>query len=301
MKRKQPKYSAPAGASLVVLSSFFYASYGVWTKLMGDFFEGYTASFLRSVLVLVMLLPITLLYRQLGPMQIRKNWRYILGMFIGSLFTWGPLYYAILHAGVGISLAVSYASIVIGAFFFGWLFGRERFTRDKAISALLGIGGLGLIFSPTIGHVGWLALLGALVSGLSAGANTVFVKRIHYNATQSTVVLWTTSVVANLLMAFVIQESWPMIGWHIEWLYLVIFAIASIIASWSLVRGVKLIDAGAAGILGLMEIVFGVLFGVLLFHERPSAMVLIGMAVIIAAAAIPYVRDYNATRGTLET
>jgi drug/metabolite transporter (DMT)-like permease len=63
---------------------------------------------------------------------------------------------------------------------------------------------------------------------------------------------------------------------------------------------VKLIDAGAAGILGLLEIVFGILFGAVLFGERPGPIVLIGAAVIIAAAAVPYIRDYNTQKGTLE-
>ncbi|QQS20002.1 EamA family transporter [Candidatus Saccharibacteria bacterium] len=299
MANKRP-LSAPVGASLIVLSSFFYASYGIWTKLMGDFFQGYTASALRSVLVLLILLPIALFYRHLQPLKLKQNWRYIAGMLIASLFTWGPLYYAILHAGVGISLAIVYASIVIGSFFFGWLFGRERFTKDKAISAGLGVIGLGLIFSPSTGSLGWLALLGALVSGLSAGANAVFSKQIRYNATQSTIVLWVTSVIANFVMAFALQEHYPEVGWYAPWLWLVFFAVASVIASWSLVKGVKLIDAGAAGVLGLLEIVFGVIFGVIFFHERPAAIALLGMAVIIGAASIPYFKDYNAKRGTLD-
>ena len=62
----------------------------------------------------------------------------------------------------------------------------------------------------------------------------------------------------------------------------------------------KLIDAGAAGILGLLEIVFGVIFGVLLFHEHLALLVIAGVMVIIVAAAIPYLRDYNSKRGTLE-
>ena len=293
------RYTAPVGASLVVISSVFYASYGIWAKLMGDFFQGYTASALRSVLVLLILLPIAIFYRHLQPIRLKENRGYLLGMVIASLFTWGPLYYAILHAGVGISLAVAYASIVIGSFIFGWLFGRERFTKDKAISALLGIIGLGLIFVPTIKGIEWLALFGALVSGLSAGANTVFSKQIRYNATQSTIVLWGTSVVANFAMAFAFNEHHPAVGWHAPWLFLIFFAVASVIASWSLVKGVKLIDAGAAGILGLLEIVFGVLFGVVFFHERPAVIALLGMAVIIGAAAIPYLRDYNAKQGTL--
>jgi drug/metabolite transporter (DMT)-like permease len=291
---------APIGASLVVLSSVFYASYGIWTKLMGDFFGGYTASALRSVLVLVILVPIGMAYRQLEPIQFRRNRRYLLGMIIASFFTWGPLYYAILHAGVGISLTITYASYVISAFFFGWLFAHERFTRDKALAAALGIVGLGLIFSPSTGTLGWIALLAALVSGLSIGGTTVLSKQISYNATQSTVALWTTSVIANLLMAFVFRETLPAIGWHAEWLYLLFFAIASVIASWMLVKGLKLIDAGAAGVLGLLEIVFGVLFGVIFFNERLGAVALVGVLVVIAAAAIPYIKDYNAKRGTLD-
>jgi drug/metabolite transporter (DMT)-like permease len=298
-KKETAKTKAPLGASLVVLSSFFYASYGIWTKLMGNFFDGYMASALRSALVLLILVPIAFNYRQLEPLRLKRNWPYIVGMLIASLFTWGPLYYAILHAGVGISLAVAYASIVIGMFFFGWLFVGERFTKGKAVSALLGIIGLALIFSPTTKTIGWLALLGALISGISSAANSVFAKRIHYGATQSTVVLWSTSVVANFIMAGFFSELFPAIGWHIQWLYLVIFAIASVIASWSFVRGTKLIEAGAAGILGLLEIVFGVIFGALFFHERPTFVVLMGMAVVIIAAAVPYIQHYNGQKDSL--
>jgi len=294
---KQSK--APLGASLVVVSSLFYASYGIWTKLMGDFFDGYTASALRSVLVLLILAPLALSYRQWQPLRLKQNGQYIAGMIVASFFTWGPLYYAILHAGVGISLAITYASIVLGTFFFAWLFAGEHFTKDKALSVLLGIVGLGLIFSPSVGNLGWVALIAAVVSGLSAGANTVFAKQIRYNATQSTFVLWSASVASNALMAMVFSDAFPAIGLHVEWLYLVVFAIASVIASWSLVKGVKLIDAGAAGVLGLLEIVFGVIFGVVFFRERPGPLALAGVLVIIAAAAIPYVKDYNAKRGTL--
>jgi len=141
------KSKAPLGASLIVLSSLFYASYGIWTKLMGNFFGGYSASALRSVVVLIFLLPIAIVYHKLQPLNLKSNWTYIVGITIASLFVWGPLYYAILHAGIGISLTINYASIVIGLFFFGWLLLRERFTRDKLISAVLGFIGLGLVFS----------------------------------------------------------------------------------------------------------------------------------------------------------
>lgn len=293
------KLHAPLGASLVVLSSFFYASYGIWTKLMGNFFDGYTASALRSVLVLLILVPIAIGAHKLEPLNLKQNWPYVVGMLLASLLVWGPFYYAILHAGIGISLAINYASSVIGLFFFGWLFASEHLTRDKIIAALLGFIGLGLIFSPSAHSFGWLALLGAAVAGFAAAANAVFSKKIHYKSTQSAIALWSASVVANVFMAFVLHKSYPALGLQKQWFYLLLFGVASVVASWSLIAGIKLIDAGAAGVLGLLEIVFGVLFGVAFFHERPNRLVLVGVLVIIAAAAIPYFKNYKAQRETV--
>lgn len=291
--------SAPLGASLVVLSSFFYASYGIWTKLMGNFFEGYTASALRSIIILVMLVPLAVVYRKLEPINWKQNWKHLLGMLAASLFIWGPFYYSILHAGIGISLTINYASYVIGVFFFGWLLVQERLTRSKLLAAVLGILGIGLVFSPSISGIGWLALIAALVSGFGSAANMVIAKQVHYNATQATIALWSASVIGNSIMAPIFREAYPAFGWHVEWLYLVGFAAASVIASWTLIRGMKLIDAGGAGILGLLEIVFGVLFGVLFFHERPDIIALAGIVTIIAAAAIPYIKEYNTQKGTV--
>jgi drug/metabolite transporter (DMT)-like permease len=291
MKKPVPK--APLGASLIILSSLFYASYGIWTTLMGNFFGGYTASAARSVVVLVFLLPIIFVSRQWGALRLRQNWKQLAGMVFVSFFIWGPLYFAILQAGIGITSIINYASIVIGMFFFGWLWSNERFTKDKLWSALLGLLGLSLVFSIGGTHITWLALSAAALSGVCIAANTVLARNTTYNAAQSTAMLWITSVIANLVMAVLFRESMPLFGLHIEWLYLVIFSAASIVASWSLIRGLKLIEAGAAGIIGLLEIVFGILFGAVFFHERPSVLALAGAALIIIAALIPYLRNIN--------
>lgn len=292
------KTKAPIGASLVVVSSVFYASYGIWTKLMGDFFGGYTASAYRSVLVLLILIPIALFYRALEPLNLKRAWPGLAGMFLGSLIIWGPLYYAILHAGIGISIASNYACYIVGMLVLGWLFNREKFSADKWLSAALGIAGLGLVFSSSFTGFGWLALSAAAISGFGAAIVMFAVKKVPYSTTQSTIAAWSASVVANTLMAFLITETRPTFDLHIEWLYMLFFAIASVIASLALVKGLKLIDAGAAGVLGLLEIVFGIIFGVVFFHERPGALVLVGAATIIIAASIPYIKEYRADQGT---
>jgi S-adenosylmethionine uptake transporter len=299
MKQQRVKSSATLGASYVVLSSIFYASYGIWTKLMGNFFGGYTASALRSALVLLILGSLAIKYRQLEKINWKDNWRYLVGLILTAVLIWGPLYFAILNAGVGISLALNYASIVIGMFLFGRLLAGERFTKDKWLSAALGLTGVWLVFLPSVSKFGWIALGAALLSGFSSSAHYVIAKKIPYNATQSTLSMWAASLIANTVMALILTERIPALGIHPQWGYLIIFSFASVASTWLFVRGVKIIDAGAAGVLGLLEIVFGVLFGAVFFGERPGVVVLLGVAIIVSAAAIPYLKDYNAKRGTL--
>ena len=291
MKKKQ---SVPLGASLVILSSAFYASYGIWTKLMGNYFGGYTASSLRSILILVILLPIAIRYKKLGHFKLMKTWPYWIGLIGFSFFIWGPLYFAILHAGIGLSISINYALYIIGMFIFGSLFANEKFTLDKFIAAVLGLIGVGLLFAHSVSNVGWLAVGAAALSGFCAAGVTFSSKMIPYKTTQTTISLWTASAIANTIMIFFVHEKVPSLAFGKEWIYLLLFAVASIVASLCLIRGLKLIDAGAAGILGLSEIVFGVLFGILFFSEHINRIELLGIIIIISAAAIPYINEHIA-------
>lgn len=266
---------------------------------MGNFFGGYEASAFRSALVLLILGSLALFYKQFEPINWRHNRGYLLGLLITATLIWGPFYYAILTAGVGISLALNYASLVIGMFFFGRLLAKERFTKDKLRSTVIAFIGIFLIFSPSIQNLGWLALGAAVLSGFSSGAHYTIAKKLPYNPTQSTLSMWAASLIANAIMAIIVGERLPSFEWHAQWGYLTLFSLASVMASWLFVRGAKLIEAGAAGVLGLLEIVFGVLFGVVFFDEKLGLIVSVGMILIITAAAIPYIKDYNDKRGTL--
>lgn len=281
------------GAALAVTSSFFYASYGIWTKLMGNSFSGYSASALRSIIVVAILLPIALMLKRTEPLNLKINHRGILGMVFFSCMIWGPLYYAVLEAGVGIALTVAYVAIVIGGFIFGRIFNHEPLTKLKIASLLLGTIGLSLIYSPQTGVVKVLPLLAAAVSGLATSANTLIIKKMKYNPTQSTLVLWYTSIIANLVMALLLKESIH-VGNPMNYIYLTLFALSSILATVMLVRAVKMIDLSIVGILGLTEIVFGVVFGVIIFNEQLNSSQLAGIILIIGACALPYLNNMSA-------
>ncbi|HEX9804370.1 MAG TPA: hypothetical protein VGA67_01705, partial [Candidatus Dojkabacteria bacterium] len=50
----------------------------------------------------------------------------------------------------------------------------------------------------------------------------------------------------------------------------------------------RYIEAGLAGIIGLMEIVFGIFFGIVLFNESIGSVTLLGVVIILVASIIPY-------------
>jgi drug/metabolite transporter (DMT)-like permease len=282
----------PLGASLVVASSLIYASYGVWIVLMGDGFGSFIQAVLRASLVVMLLLPIVMWRNELSKIFWRRDAWLITGLFVSSLLIAAPLYYAVLNAGVGLGLGIAYAGIVLGAFLFGWLFDNERYTKDKWVSTVLGLVGLGFVFTPNLEALGFLAMGAALLSGIASGLKMVVSKKLQYSASQTALMTWIATALVNIPFVFIAGEQMPAMS--ANWIYLVFFSIASLAASWTLIAGLKLIEAGKAGILGLCEIVFGIVYGLIFFHERPSALSLVGMAIIMAAAAIPYVQYYGA-------
>ena len=287
MSVKQKK-TAAFGASLIVMSSVFYALYGVWTRLMGHAFGDYEQAVFRSLVVVLAMIPIAIRRKELSRLRWLRDAHWFLLSAISSGLVAGPLYYSTLYVGVGIATALAYAGIVLGMFFFGWAFSRERYTIRKFAATLLAFAGLACIFAPSLHGLGLLPLLAALESGLASGLNVVVSQKMPYSASQSTLIAWVGGVLANVVMVGLTGEFHHHLTFGIAWLYIVLFGITSVIASWSFIRGLKLVDAGSAGILGLLEIVFGVVFGALFFTERPAPLALAGMAIIIVAAAIPY-------------
>lgn len=72
------------------------------------------------------------------------------------------------------------------------------------------------------------------------------------------------------------------------WFWQLCFSAASILGFWLAIAGYKYIDVGIGAIIGLLEIVFSVLFGILVFNEILSLRVGIGAVLIIAAATLPH-------------
>ena len=258
---------------------------------MGRGFGSFAQVALRAGLIVALLVPIAYVRNQLQPIRWARDLKWFGLLLIACAFIGGPLYYSTLIVGVGLSSTVFYAGFVLAMFLFGWIFSRERFTLDKLIATLLGLLGLGLIFAPTASRFGFLGLGAGVLSGVAAALELVVSQKLPYSPMQTTILTWSASVITCVPVALLLGDHVSPLG--LPWVYLLLFAAAALAASWLSISGVKRLSAGAAGILGLLEIVFGVLFGVTFFAERPSSLVVAGIVAILLAAAIPYIKEYR--------
>src|SRR5690606_9061114 len=125
------KTNAPLGASLVVVSSLFFGAYGVWFKLMDDYFGAFTQATLRHAVTSLLFIAIAVFLKKLGRIHWRRDAKWLAVSAISSAIIPASWYYAVMHGGVGITAALLYLGMVLGMFFFGWMFFRERYTNDK--------------------------------------------------------------------------------------------------------------------------------------------------------------------------
>lgn len=76
-----------------------------------------------------------------------------------------------------------------------------------------------------------------------------------------------------------------------SWLGQFAYAVSMLVANFAAIEGFKYLEGSIGSLIGLAEILFGVFFGWLFFHEVLSGTTFVGGVLIIIAAAYPSVRD----------
>jgi drug/metabolite transporter (DMT)-like permease len=288
------------GAIFVFLSSILYGSYGVWSVLLGKDFGVFFQNYVRTGIVLLLVIPIcfvTKSWQRIG----REDFKYFFLTAAFSTCTQVPLYYAYQHAGIGITSIVLFSFALFTSFLFGKIFLGEQITVVKWISLVLGCIGLFLVFSDSFGAYSPLALVMAGLGGFAVGGQTASSKLIpkRFSAIQTTVIVWISGFAVCLPMSLFLSEKQITPALDLHWISMLIFAISGLFAFYFVIEGYKKIDASIGGLIGLLEVVFGIVFGVLIFQEAVTTNMVFGSMIIVIAASLPHIRIYQKKRSSV--
>jgi S-adenosylmethionine uptake transporter len=273
-------------ASWMILASLFFSMMGVCIKYASAHFHTFELVFFRGLIGVVFMAWIC---RMQGitlrtPIPMMHVWRSVVG--VTSLAAW---FYALGHLPLSTAMTLNYMSGVwVAVFLVGGtlLSGKLREIRRQVpivLAVLAGFGGVVLLLRPTIEQDQWLAGVVGLLSGLIAALAYIQVAalgRLHEPEARTVFYFSVgTTVVGAALMLITGMSTWlwPSVLWLLP--VGVLAALGQLCMTKAYSRGSTMVVAN----LQYSGIVFGALFGLLLFGDQIALMGWLGMALIMAS------------------
>lgn len=287
-------HSSYRGALFILVASILFASYAIWSRYIGGFFGDFFQAYTRALFILLILVPIGYFrksFKRILPEDVK--WYLIIIMF--SSMAYAPIYYAFNNMTIGSAMLVFYSSLVISMFLLGYFFFNEKFTPVKIMALILALLGLGIVFSFSIKASGVLPVIAAVINGVAGAGEGVFSKKVSkkYSILQIITFIFFSVLVTNFFISvFLIKEPQIFLSFSFPWFIQIIFVLTALGANFLVVGGLRLVDASTGGLIGLSEVIFGILFGVVIFLEKITVPVFIGGILILTAMALPYFVEY---------
>lgn len=277
---------------MILISALMFGSYGVWSKLIGDSFGDFYQGWTRGLILTVVLLPILLYKKEVVPIK-REDRKWLVVFLLFTSMTQAPIFYAFNHMDIGSATLLFFVTMLLTMYAVGFLFLNERVTRVKTISFVLASLGLYFVFSFSWATFALLATLMAILNGVASGGEVSFSKKLSGNYTPLYLswLSWLTILVVNGIISVAIEEVQVLPSFDVVWLYQIGYSVASLFGFWFIIAGLKYVEASIGGLLGLLEIVFSIIFGILIFGEGLSSRVVLGGLLIIAAASLPHIKE----------
>lgn len=276
------------GYSLILASAILFGTYGIWSRLMGDTFDPFYQAWVRGLVIIVVMLPLMIVGKSFRKIE-RKDWPQV-GLYMAfTIFTQVPLYYAFNTLPIGTAQLVFYAMFVIAAYIVGRVYLGERITKTKLLSMILAFVGLAVVCGVSAIAYAPLGLALAALNGVAAGGEISSSKKVSGKYSPALLIFWgwVLTIATHLPLSLLLGEAQPVPQFNEAWLWLLVYALVNAAAFWLVIVGFKFVDASIGSLIGLMEVVFGIVFGALIFHETITWSVWVGGALIIFAAMLP--------------
>lgn len=280
------------GVMLILIASLLFGSYGVWAKLigtdMGVFFQGWS----RGLIIVLALLPLLYFKKLIVPIK-RKDWKWLFVFLIFTSGTQAPLFYAFTHMDIGSATLLFFVSMLLTMYMVGFLFLGEKMTWVKGISFFIACLGMYFIFSFSLIAFTLLAASMTILNGIASGGEVSSSKKISdsYSTLYITWLSWAVIAITNAPISIMLGEQQLLPSFDLVWLWQLGYTVASMLAFWLIIEGLKYVEAGVGGLLGLLEIVFSICFGVWLFHEEITTHIFFGAILILIAASLPHIQE----------
>lgn len=284
------------GIIFIIISALMFGSYGLWSKLLGGSFDPFYQGWTRGLILAVVLLPILIFNKQLIPIK-KEDWKWLAIFLFFTSLTQAPLFYAFNHMDIGSATLLFFVSYALTMYLSGVFFLNEKLTKVKIVALVFALVGMYVVFSFSLVVFSLLAALLAVVNGIASGGEVSSSKKLSsYSPLYLSWLSWVIIFISNLVISVIIGETQHIPSFNLAWLFQVGYTITSVLGFWLIIKGLREVEASVAGLIGLLEIVFSILLGIIIFHEQLTLKIILGGILIIIAAALPHLQNVITTK-----
>lgn len=265
-------------ALLILGSSFLFASMGALIKMVSPELGNPMVVFFRNAFGLLALSP---WLWQLRIADLRSDHLHLHLIRDGAgLAAMACFFYAIPRLDLASAMLLNYSAPLFIPFI-AWIWLKERVEPTVALAVPLGFIGLLMILKPTVA-VTLPALIG-LLSGFLAAVAMVGIRRMAGVEPPLRTVFY-FSLFSTLVSGLALPWGWQTpAGWH--WLALLGIGGLAAGAQMLLTMAYNRAPAAQTGTYTYLAVLFGSLYGWIGWHEQFDVWSLVGMALVIGAAA----------------
>lgn len=278
MALPQSPHQVRRAIGLAVLAIFSFTLMSAVVKWIGG--AGYGATqitFFRALFALLTVTPILLI--QVGPSGFRtaRPWGFAFRGFIG-VFGTVFCFYGMTHLPLADSVAIAF-TIPLWITVLSWPLLGEPVGIGRWAAVLAGFAGVLVIVPPT-GEAPVIPALVALVGNGLIGLTLVLLRRLNATERPQTIVFY-YMVALTIGTAALAPFDWRTPASPGDWTALIAIGLIAALAHTLLTHAYRFAPAVVVATFDYTGILWGVLFGYLIWDERPGANLLIGAVIVI--------------------
>ena len=278
------------GIGAVVTTAMLYSFGGIYVRMIGLGFGVFNQVWVRNGLV-ALLVSIILLVRKQRIRIKKEDWKWLLFWGGLSAVASGGFVVSMNKLTLGTAYLVFMSCMVLGGFLSGKIWHQEKVNRVKVLSLALIVIGLALVYYKEITLGNFWYLMVAAVGGLANGFWIGVSKKMSEGYQELEVVFLDGlfSAGTTLIIALVLGEGWPVLSWSISWLGMILFVLTQIVGLVLVFYAYKVIEAQEAVLIVPLEIVFGIVIGLVIYGEVLTGLEVVGGLLILSGAVLPQV------------
>ncbi|MEI8067956.1 MAG: DMT family transporter [Candidatus Shapirobacteria bacterium] len=281
------------GTSFILISALFFGTYGIWSRLMVGSFGAFSQAWTRGLVLLIVILILNFFFKFFKPIA-KKD--YVWFIVIGMMgLNQAPYYFGFKYLNIGTATMIFYSALLMGGYILGKFIFGEKITKIKYLSLGLAILGIAIIYRFVINPSQFLAAGLTIVAGLMGAVGAILPKKLsqNYSELQIMTSYFIPMFLGNFIFALFINDPLPSLDFSIGWIAQFAYILTLLFANLAVIEGFKHLDPSIGSLIGLAEILFGILFGVIFFGEVITFGMIIGGLLIIISAVLPNIKINN--------